>query len=176
MEGRIDFRALMLGVLAHMVTALTVGLVAGLALYGSLLMPFFNRIMAGASSGKTMTPAQTTQLSNQMAAQLQAAMTTPPALLISIAVGVLALLAGGYVTANYARGAESKNAMALGGAYAIYNALGLAVSLATPVALARVPLWPQIVLMILAIPVTMAGAALRVSGQRENGAPPNDIT
>jgi cytochrome bd-type quinol oxidase subunit 2 len=174
MEGRIDVRALVLGVLGHMATALTVGLLAGLALYGPLLSRFFQSMMATASSGKPMTPAQTTQLSNQMQVELQSAMTTPPALIISIAVGVLALLVGGYVTANYARGAEQKNALALGGAYAVYNLLTLTLYLSVPASRAGMPLWPQIVLMLLAIPVTLAGAALRVSGRREEGAPPTD--
>lgn len=174
MEGRIDVRALVMGVLGHLATAFAVGMVSGLALYWPLLSRFFRRVMAAASSGKPLTPAQNNQLATQMTTELQAAMTTPPALVISVAVGVLALLVGGYVTAHYAREAQRKNALVLGGSYAIYNALGIAVFLAAP-ARAGMPLWPQIVLMILAVPVTLAGAALRLSGRSENGAPPNDI-
>lgn len=176
MEGRIDFRALVMGVLTHLATALVVGMVSGLVLHWPLLSRFFNHILVASSAGKPLSPAQSNQLATQMTTELQGAMTTPPALVISVAVGLLALLAGGYVTAKYASGAERKNALALGGAYAAYNALGAFVTLAAPAAGMEMPLWPQIVLMLLAVPVTMLGATLRVSEPREKGAPPNDIS
>ena len=164
LEGRVQFKAILFGVLMYLAVAIGVGVLAILALNFQLVMDIAKVIsLAG--------PKAPPSLLTQQEARLQVALGTTPTLIMNAVVGALALVAGGYVAAHQARGAEIKNALALGSGFATFNALALVMLLASPQASPGTPAWTQLVAMLVAVPAALIGGSLRASAS-ENDAPP----
>lgn len=168
LEGRVQIKAIVFGVLTYLAVAIGVGVLAVLALNFQLVTDIARVISL---SGPTAPPT----LLQQQEARLQAALGATPTLIMNAVVGTLALVAGGYVAAHHARGAKIKNALALGSGFAVLNALALALLIVSPDARRTTPLWTQLVAMLVAVPATFIGGSLRAAA-RENDAPPSELS
>lgn len=167
LEGRVQIKAIVFGVLTYLAVAIGVGVLAVLALNFQLVTDIA-RVISLAGPGAPPT------LLQQQEARLQVALGTTPTLIMNAVVGTLALVAGGYVAAHHARGAKIKNALALGSGFATFSALALVMLLTSPQASPSTPAWTQLVAMLVAVPATFIGGSLRAAAS-ENDAPPPEL-
>lgn len=141
MEGRFNFKAILVGFIVDTFSSAVLSVIFGL-LVGTTRM--------------VSTPAANAVAVN---AQMAAQMNSPLGLLGTILTGVIGALLGGYVSGVLAPGAEIKTAAATG----VFSVVAFALlwALVSRGGGAAVPAWVTLTAFLLTIPATVGGGALR---------------